>query len=131
MKCQVKPQIACQTGGNLGLADLVRQQEVLDGPQLPGDAERRKEHSGITRALPGAMIGRLLSRPRYPAGERTLWRLLYETVARASQILALNVEDLDLGRRRAPIRSKGGDIEFIYWGRRNRAPAASAACRPD
>jgi integrase len=41
--------------------------------------------------------------------------MLYETAARASEILALNVEDLDLEQRRAPVRSKGGDTEFIYW----------------
>ena len=35
--------------------------------------------------------------------------------ARASEILALNVEDLDLEQRRAPVRSKGGDVEFVYW----------------
>jgi integrase len=28
--------------------------------------------------------------------ERTLWRMLYETAARAVEVLALNVEDLDL-----------------------------------
>jgi integrase len=33
----------------------------------------------------------------------------------ASEILALNVEDLDLEQRRAAVRSKGGDIEFVYW----------------
>jgi len=41
--------------------------------------------------------------------------MLYETAARASEILALNVEDLDLEQRRAPVRSKGGDTEFVYW----------------
>jgi integrase len=39
--------------------------------------------------------------------------MLYETAARASEILALNVEDLDLEQRRAPVRSKGGDVEFV------------------
>ena len=34
----------------------------------------------------------------------------------ASEILALNVEDLDVEQRRAPVRSKGGDVEFVYWG---------------
>jgi hypothetical protein len=29
--------------------------------------------------------------------------------------LALNVEDLDLEQRRAVVRSKGGDVEFVYW----------------
>ena len=41
--------------------------------------------------------------------------MLYETAARASEILALDVEDLDLKQRRAPVRSKGGDTEFVYW----------------
>jgi len=84
-------------------------------PQLPGDAERRKEHADHTRALPRASIERLLSRRDIPLREKTLWRMLYETAARASEILALNVEDLDLEQRRAPIRSKGGDTEFVYW----------------
>jgi hypothetical protein len=34
---------------------------------------------------------------------------------------ALNVEDLDLEQRRAPVRSKGGDVEFVLLGHRNRA----------
>ena len=84
-------------------------------PQLPGDAERRKEHSDHTRALPRASIERLPSRRDIPLQEKTLWWMLYETAARASEILALDVEDLDLEQRRAPIRSKGGDTEFVYW----------------
>ena len=63
-------------------------------PQLPGDAERRKEHSDTTRALPRARIERLLSRRDIPLREKTLWRMLYETAARASEILALNVGTL-------------------------------------
>jgi len=84
-------------------------------PHLPGDAERRKENSDATRALPRGRVERLLSRRDIPLREKTLWRMLYETAARASEILALNVEDLDLEQRRAPVRSKGGDTEFVYW----------------
>jgi hypothetical protein len=36
--------------------------------------------------------------------------------ARATETLALNVEDLDLEERRAAVRSKGGNTEFVYWG---------------
>jgi integrase len=74
-------------------------------PQLPGDAERRKEHSDTTRALPPGRIERLLSRRDIPLRGKTLWRMLYETATRASEILALNVEDLDLELRRATVRS--------------------------
>ena len=84
-------------------------------PQLPPDAERRKESNDATRALPRARVERLLSRRDVPLREKTLWRMLYETAARASEILALDIEDLDLEQRRAPVRSKGGDTEFVYW----------------
>jgi integrase len=84
-------------------------------PQLPPDAERRKESNDATRALPRARLERLLSRRDVPLREKTLWRMLYETAARASEILGLDVEDLDLEQRRAPVRSKGGDTEFVYW----------------
>lgn len=84
-------------------------------PQLPPDAERRKESNDATRALPRTRVERLLSRRDVPLREKTLWRMLYETAARASEVLALNVEDLDLEQRRAPVRSKGGDAELVYW----------------
>jgi integrase len=82
-------------------------------PQLPPEAERRKENNDATRAMPRARVERLLSRRDVPLREKTLWRMLYETAAR--EILALNVEDLDLEQRRAAVRSKGGDTEFVYW----------------
>ncbi len=50
-----------------------------------------------------------------PLREKTLWRMLYETAARANEILALNIEDLDLAVRRARIISKGGAAEYVYW----------------
>jgi integrase len=36
-----------------------------------------------------------------PLRERTLWRLLHESGAGATAVLSLNVENLDLGDRRA------------------------------
>ncbi|MEV0590407.1 tyrosine-type recombinase/integrase [Nonomuraea cavernae] len=84
-------------------------------PSVPADAERRKETADETRAVTKTTIHRLLSRRDIPLRERALWRMLYETAARAAEILALNVEDLDLEHRRAPIRSKGGAVEWVYW----------------
>ena len=97
------------------LAVLVRRQR-LPAPVLPASAERRREHLNATRAVPRPAIDRALSRRDVPLREKTLWRMLYETAARASEVLALNIEDLDLDARRAPIRSKGGDTEWICWG---------------
>ena len=88
----------------------------LPAPVLPASAERRREHLNATRAVPRPAIDRALTRRDVPLREKTLWRMLYETAARASEVLALNIEDLDLDARRAPIRSKGGDTEWICWG---------------
>ena len=85
-------------------------------PAVPASCERRKEHVDATKDLSRAAIERQLARRDLPLREKTLWRMLYETAARASEILALDVEQLDLDNRRAPIRSKGGETEWIYWG---------------
>ena len=47
--------------------------------------------------------------------DKTLWRLLYETAARANEALCLNVEDLDVPNRRAAIRGKNGEIDYLHW----------------
>jgi len=47
--------------------------------------------------------------------EKTLWRLLYETAARATEILTLDVDDLDQANKRARVVSKGGAIEWVYY----------------
>jgi integrase len=41
--------------------------------------------------------------------------MLYETAARAGELLSLNVEDLDLEFRRGRVTSKGGAIEYVHW----------------
>ncbi|MGJ3227099.1 site-specific integrase [Micromonospora aurantiaca (nom. illeg.)] len=47
--------------------------------------------------------------------DKTLWRLLYETAARAEEILTLDVGDLDLASKRARVVSKGGRTEWVFW----------------
>jgi integrase len=82
----------------------------------PTDAlERRRERIDRTRALTRAQVERLFARSDLPLRERTLWRLLYETAARANELLALDVEDLDLANRRARVHSKGGAVEWVFW----------------
>ncbi len=83
---------------------------------MPAEAERSKEHPDETRAVAKTTLHRLPSRRDIPVREKTLWRMLYEAAARAAELLALNVEDLDLDNRRAPVRSKGGALEWVYWG---------------
>ncbi|MGN9894688.1 site-specific integrase [Micromonospora sp. L31] len=65
--------------------------------------------SGITR------LDRLFSDDRNPLRERVLWRMLYETCARAEEILGLDVPDLDMEFRRALVTEKGGDRAYVHW----------------
>ena len=77
--------------------------------------KRRKPRPDRARALSRADVEQLLTREDISLRERTLWRMLYETAARSAEVLALDVEDLDLPNRRAKVRRKGGAIDVIIW----------------
>jgi integrase len=68
-----------------------------------------------TRWSTRARLDKLLAADRHGLHERVLWRMLYETAARAEELLSLDVEDLDLEFRRGRVRSKGGAIEHVHW----------------
>jgi integrase len=76
--------------------------------------ERRREPADRTRAIPYVELERLWRRDDVAVREKALWRLLYETAARAGEVLSLNVEDLDLENKRARVVSKGGDVEWLH-----------------
>jgi site-specific recombinase XerD len=76
---------------------------------------RRGRAPDRTRALSRTDIETLLAREGLGLRERVLWRLLYETAARAAEVLALDVEDLDLRNRRAKVRRKGNAADVIVW----------------
>ncbi|MEV6140665.1 site-specific integrase [Nocardia sp. NPDC051990] len=85
-------------------------------PALPSSVERQRENNDDTKAVSRARIDRLCRRRDAPLREKTLWRMLYESASRASAVLALNIEDLDLPNKQAKITAKGGDIMWITWG---------------
>ena len=68
---------------------------------------RRREHPDRTRALTRAQLEGLWRRDDLRLRDKTLWRLLYETAARASEALNLDVEDLDPANKRARVTSTG------------------------
>jgi site-specific recombinase XerD len=72
----------------------------------PMDARRR--------AIPATELLAFLN-GEYAVREKTLWWLLYETAARANEVLALDVEHLDLAHRRALVLAKSGQAELIGW----------------
>ncbi|MEV8634193.1 site-specific integrase [Streptosporangium sp. NPDC051023] len=77
--------------------------------------KRRPVEVDRTRSLDRAEVAELLGREGIALRERTLWRLLYESAARASEVLALDVEELDLRNRKARVRRKGGAVDVIVW----------------
>jgi integrase/recombinase XerC/integrase/recombinase XerD len=77
--------------------------------------DRRREPVDRTRAIAYPQLERLWRGTDVAVREKALWRLLYETAARASEVLALDVGDVDLENRRAVVRSKGGDLELLHF----------------
>jgi integrase len=76
---------------------------------------RRRRAPDRSRALARDDLERLLARDDVALRDKTLWRMLYETAARAHEILALDVADLDLANRKAKVRRKGGAADIVVW----------------
>ena len=99
------------------LQSLVRycqRQGWLDvDPTAPLERHRVPRHE--SRAIPFDELDALWSRADVALREKLFWRCLYSTAARATEVLGLNAEDLDLGRKRAVITGKGGHRETIVW----------------
>jgi integrase len=76
--------------------------------------ERRPAPPDRTRALSHEQIAALFD---LKAGlrEKTLWRMLYETCARAEEILTLDIGDLLMADKRGRVISKGGATEWVHW----------------
>ena len=82
---------------------------------LLAGVEPRRRRPDNTRAIPYEDLEELWRPRTVPLREKALWRMLYETAARTSEVLALDVEDLDRVRRRARVRSKGGSTDMVVW----------------
>jgi integrase len=88
---------------------------VSDRDGLTRALERRRAPEDHSKALSREVLDRLLSDRDLAVRDRCLWRLLYESAARANEVLRLNVEDVDLAARRAIITSKGGDTDVLHF----------------
>jgi integrase len=103
--------------GALGslLAYCEAQGWVNDAKSVMSGIEHRRLAPDRTRALSRAEVSSLLRRPGLPLRDKALFAMLYETAARSSEILALNVEDLDMPSKRARVTRKGGAQDWIVW----------------
>ncbi|MQY22040.1 tyrosine-type recombinase/integrase [Nocardia macrotermitis] len=72
---------------------------------VPADRSR-----AVTRAEVTAILGLDV-----PLRERVLWTMLYETAARAEELLELDVPDLDTANRCARVTRKGGTVDVVAW----------------
>lgn len=77
--------------------------------------DRRPQLPDNSRSIPYFALERLWRRVDIPLREKTLWRLAYETAARANELLSLDVQDLDLPNKRALVVSKGGARDLIHF----------------
>lgn len=103
---------------------------------------RRSEHERRERPIDKALLEALWTLDRVPARDKLLWRMAYETWARAEELLDLDIADLDLGKREGLVHGKGGDVEPVWWatgtarllpsvlGARTRGPVFLASRRP-
>lgn len=86
---------------------------------LAAGLNRESEPRSSARARNRDEIDRLIrDKQRHALRDRALWSMLYETFARAEEVLSLNVDDLDLKNRTATVTRKGGDRERIMWDTR-------------
>jgi integrase len=86
---------------------------ITDDPAA--SLERRKEPEDRTKAIAESFLERLFRRDDVAVREKCLWRLLYETAARAEEVLSSNINDLDLENKRLRVRRKGGDADWLHF----------------
>ncbi|MFD8656517.1 tyrosine-type recombinase/integrase, partial [Streptomyces mirabilis] len=86
--------------------------------KLPALCRARKVVIDETKAVDPEELEHLWDPDAVGLRERALWRLLYESSSRAEAVLALNVEDVDLRRRKARAVIKGGRTIWVYFERR-------------
>lgn len=77
--------------------------------------ERRREVVHHDRALTRDQVEAIFNDKSLTVRDQALFRLLYESAARANEVLCLNIEDLDRAKKRATTRRKGGDLDVIHW----------------
>ncbi|WP_449878121.1 tyrosine-type recombinase/integrase [Nocardia fusca] len=91
-----------------------RDQEWLTGDPV-SRLRARPTAPDNSKAMTTAEVDELLGMDAAALRERVFWSMLYESAARAEEILNLDIEDLDTVNRCATVVRKGGARDVIYW----------------
>jgi integrase/recombinase XerC/integrase/recombinase XerD len=78
------------------------------------ELKRRRVAPATDRALTRERIEEIIARAP-SLRDKTLWTALWETSARASEILGLDIADLDLPNKSAVVTRKGGARDTVTW----------------
>lgn len=106
---------------NLNLAALrsffayARRQHLIADDPTTAIERRRLRRDPDRRVIPTRQLDALWRRTDLPVRDKTLWRLLYDTAARAEEVLDLDVDDLDLPDKNATVLGKGGITRQVNW----------------
>jgi integrase/recombinase XerC/integrase/recombinase XerD len=106
---------------NLNLAAVrsfvgyARRQAWLEDDPTAGIERRHLRANPDLRVIPRAELDAVWRRADVPLREKTLWRLLYDSAARADEILGLDIDDLDLDAKSAIVVGKGGTERAVNW----------------
>ena len=76
---------------------------------------RTRQQEAQRRVIASDQLAEWTSDQTLGLRERLLWQMLYDSAARASEILNLDIEDLDISNRSAVVIGKGGDAQRVYW----------------
>jgi integrase len=104
---------------NLNLAALrsfltyCRRQGALEADPSAVIERRKVRTNPDQRVIPAAQLEGLWHREGVPVRDKTLWRLAYDSAARANEILSLDLPDLPA--KTAVIIGKGGAPRQINW----------------
>ncbi|WP_420443917.1 tyrosine-type recombinase/integrase [Candidatus Poriferisodalis sp.] len=92
---------------------------ILEASPAAGIRRRRQPRSARSerqgRPIPLDELQALFEHRDHLVRDRVLWRLLYDSAARAREVLNLNIEDIDFAKKRATVIGKGGGVETIQW----------------
>lgn len=80
-----------------------------------GIERRQLRYDPDRRVIPQRRLDALWHRDDIALREKALWRLLYDTAARAAEVLALDVDDVDFDTKTATIVGKGARPRTINW----------------